>query len=70
MSKSWLIESEILARIHSARSKITPLQLQKDLQSRNPEINRKLVRDSIRELVEKGEYQNAIQTINNTIYQS
>jgi ribosomal protein L11 methyltransferase len=34
---------------------MTPLQLQKDLLSRNPAIDRKLVRDSIRDLVNRGE---------------
>jgi ribosomal protein L11 methyltransferase len=54
-SKSLLIKSEILDLVHLARFKITPLQLQKDLMSRHPTLNRKLIRDCIRDLIHQGE---------------
>lgn len=54
-SKSLLIKFEILTLIHSARFKITPLQLQKDLLSRHPTLNRNLIRGCIRDLVHQGE---------------
>jgi ribosomal protein L11 methyltransferase len=53
--ESLRIKSEILAHIHSARFKITPLQLQKELQLRHPAFDRKLVRACIRDLVDQGE---------------
>jgi ribosomal protein L11 methyltransferase len=55
MPTSLRIQSEILGHIRSARFKMTPLQLLKDLQLRNPAFNRKLILDSIRELVNQGE---------------
>jgi ribosomal protein L11 methyltransferase len=55
MTGFQLVKSEILALIQSARLKLTPLQLQREILGRHPKLDPLSIRQLIRELVNEGD---------------